>query len=315
MAVTLPARTSRRTRSVRHDSELQSTALPSPLRRTVWTYPAAACVGRVCDQRRKIASTMLRLAARHGRAIAPEEDGVDTSGGNLRRSGLRPAPGGRTDHLSVLLQATAAPSLLRGTVWTPPAAACVGQVCDQRREVAPTISQSNARPRPCHRSRGGRCGQIRRQPAQVSSAISAGSSHGSLSDQLQATAMPSLLRRPVWTAPAAACIGHVSDQRREVAPTIPQSSCRPRPCHRSRGRRGHLWRQPAQVRSATSAGRSHGPSLRPAAGHGRAIAPEEDGVKTSGGSLRRSGLRPAPGGRTNHLSVQLQATAMPSLPR
>ena len=43
---------------------------------------------------------------------------MDTSRGSLSRSGLRPASGGRTDHLSVQLGATARASLLEGTEWT-----------------------------------------------------------------------------------------------------------------------------------------------------------------------------------------------------
>ena len=133
---------------------------------------------------------------------------MDISSGSLRRSSLRPAPRDRTDHFSVQLQATAVSSLLSWTVWPSPEAACVDQVCDQRRRPH----------RPC-------------------------------SVQLQATAVPSLLRWTVRTPPAAACVGHVRGQRREVAPTM----------------------------------------LSPAAGHGHAIAPELDGVDTSGGSVCRSG--------------------------
>ena len=92
----------------------------------MWTPPAAACVGQVCDQRWEVAPTMLSPAAGRGRAIAPEEDVADLSSGSLRGSRLRPTLGGRTGHLSVQLQATAVQSLLRRTVRTPLAAACVG---------------------------------------------------------------------------------------------------------------------------------------------------------------------------------------------
>ena len=246
-------------------AQLQATAVSSLLGRTVWTPPAAACVGQVCNQRRKVAPTMLSPAPGHGNAIALEEDGVDTSGGN--------------------------------------AATCAGQVCDQRWEVAPTslspaadpdraiapaddcvgtsggsLRRSGLRPAPGGRTdhlcpapgHGGAIapdvngadtsgGNLRRSGLRAAP----GGRTDHLSVQLQATAMPSLLRTTVWTPPAAACVGQVCDQRWEVAPTM----------------------------------------LSPAAGHGRLIAPEEVGVGTSGGSLRRSCLQPAPGVCTEHLSV------------
>ena len=150
-------------------------------------------------------------AAGHGRAIAPEEDGVDTSGGNLRRSGLRAAPGGRTDHLSVQLQATAVISFTRTTVWTPPAAACVGQVCGQRQEVAPTMLQpaagngrSIAPEENCVDTSGGSLRRSGLRPAPRDC-------NDHLSVQLQATAVPWLLGSTVWTPPAAACVDQVCD--------------------------------------------------------------------------------------------------------
>ena len=185
----------------------QDTAVPSLLRWTVWTPPAVACV----DQRRKVAPTMLSPAPCHGSAIAPEEDGVDTSGGNLRRSGLRAAPGGHTHHLSVPLQATAAQSLLRKTVWTPLAAACVGQVCGRRQEVAPTMLQpaagsgcSIAPEENCVDTSGGSLRRSGLRPAPRDC-----TDH--LSVQLQATAVPWLLGSTAWTPPAAACVDQVSD--------------------------------------------------------------------------------------------------------